>query len=142
KMGISIIGRDKIISFLAGAMSKLISKYVPAEVSKLLASSIIDMGMSAIGFETYETSTDKIAHETIANTIEETILNLNEMNGDQFSTLDEWSANIYEAFEKAASKNFPPRYLKQNLRLSKQPGMLINMPRNNGMKFYKKFSKI
>ncbi|MBK7699826.1 MAG: hypothetical protein IPJ39_14430 [Saprospiraceae bacterium] len=53
KMGISLIGRGKIINFLAGSLSKLISKYVSAEVSKPLASSIIDMGMSAIGFETY-----------------------------------------------------------------------------------------
>ena len=142
KMGISLIGRGKIINFLAGSLSKLISKYVPAEVSKPLASSIIDMGMSAIGFETYEINTDKIAHETIANTIEETILNLNEITEDQFSTLDEWSSNIYEAFEKAATRNFPPRYLKENLRLSKQPGMLINMPRKNGVKIYKKFTKI
>ncbi|MBK7699827.1 MAG: hypothetical protein IPJ39_14435 [Saprospiraceae bacterium] len=89
-----------------------------------------------------EINTDKIAHETIANTIEETILNLNEITEDQFSTLDEWSSNIYEAFEKAATRNFPPRYLKENLRLSRQPGMLINMPRKNGVKIYKKFTKI
>ncbi|MBL0026974.1 MAG: hypothetical protein IPO98_19180 [Saprospiraceae bacterium] len=78
----------------------MISKYVPAEVSKPLASSIIDMGMKAIGLETYEINTDKIAHETIANTIDETILNLNEITADQFSTLDEWSTMFMKLLKK------------------------------------------
>ena len=54
KIAISIIGRQKVVNFLAGLLAKLVAKYVPEAVARPLATSIVDIGMSAIGFETNE----------------------------------------------------------------------------------------
>ena len=69
-----------MINFLAGLLAKLVSKYVPENVAKPLAASIVDVGMRTIGFEVNEESQTNLAYEAIANTIEETFQNMNSLN--------------------------------------------------------------
>lgn len=142
KMAISMVGRDKIINFMAGLLSSLVRKYVPEDVAKPLAASIIDLGMKAIGFEVYELNSTNVAYEAIANTIEETIAGMNEMESSQIENPEQLTLQLYESFEKAAAKNFPPSYIKPSLRPSRQRGMWINKPRKSPLKYYKKFSHI
>ena len=142
KIAISIIGRQKVINFLAGLLAKLVSKYVPANVAQPLAASIIDVGMSAIGFEVHETGKSDLAYEAIANTIEETIQNMNNINEAALNDNEDLSMQLLEAFEKAAADNFPPQYIKEELRPTKQKAVWIGMPRNLPVKFYKKFTHI
>lgn len=142
KMGISIIGRQKVIDFLANLISGLIKKYVPAEVSKPLATSIIDLGMSAIGFETNDMNNANVGYEAIANTIEETIEGLNEIDAEGLKDGEALTMHVLDKFEKAAANNFPPNYIKQNLRNTKQRATFVNMPRVIPNKLYKKFTQV
>ncbi|MBL0133787.1 MAG: hypothetical protein IPP79_07180 [Chitinophagaceae bacterium] len=95
-----------MIDFLAGLLAKLVEKYVPENVAKPLASSIIDVGMSAIGFETYELQKSDIAYEAIANTIQETIQNMGELNEASLNNSEDLTMQLLEAFEVAAANNF------------------------------------
>jgi hypothetical protein len=142
KMAISLIGRQKIINFLAGLLAKLVSKYVPADVAQPLAASIIDVGMSAIGFEVHETGKTDLAYEAIANTIEETVQNMNSLNEASLNDSEDLSMHLLEAFEQAAANNFPPQYIKEELRPSKQKAVWVGMPRNTPVKLYKKFTHV
>ncbi|MFN2439328.1 MAG: hypothetical protein ABR503_09020 [Chitinophagaceae bacterium] len=142
KIAISIIGRQKVINFLAGLLSKLVQKYIPANVAQPLAASIIDVGMSAIGFETYETHKPDVAYETIANTIEETVQNMNELNEVVLNDQETMTMHLLEAFEKAAANNFPPQYIREELRPSKQRGSWVSMPRTGPAALYKKFTHV
>lgn len=142
KIAISIIGRQKVINFLAGLLAKLVAKYVPANVAQPLAASIIDIGMSAIGFETYETGKSDLAYEAIANTIEETIQNMTSLDEAALSNSEDLTMQLLQAFETAAANNFPPQYIKEELRTTKQKAVWVRMPRNLPVGLYKKFTHI
>ncbi len=142
KMAIGIVGRQKIINFLAGLLAKLVSKYVPANVAQPLAASIIDVGMGAIGFETHEEGKTDLAYEAIANTIEETIQQMNIQNEAALNDSEELTMHLLEAFEKAAADNFPSQYIREELRPTKQKGLWVAMPRNTAVPLYKKFTHV
>lgn len=142
KIAISIIGRQKVINFLAGLLSKLVAKYVPENVAKPLAASIIDLGMSAIGFETYEMNKSDLAYEAIANTIQETIQNLGALNESVLNDQELLMAETLEAFEKAAADNFPSQMIKEDKRPASEPGNWVLMPRNGPKHLYKKYTRV
>ena len=120
KTGISLIGRQKVINFLAGLLAQLVAKYVPQQVAQPLAASIIDAGMSAIGFETYEMSKSDVGYEALVNTIQETIQNMGDLNEADLNDQESLTMNLLEAFETAAANNFPPQYIREDLRNAKQ----------------------
>ena len=142
KMALSIIGRQKVINFLAGLLAKLVGKYVPQNVAKPLAASIIDVGMSAIGFETYEMDKPDVAYEAIANTIQETIQGLGLINEATLNDNEALTGQLLEAFETAAANNFPFQYIKEEVRKSSQNGLWISMPRHGSRHLYKKHTHV
>ena len=142
KIAITIIGRQKVINFLAGLLSKLVSKYVPENVAKPLAAGIIDVGMSAIGFEVHETGKSDLAYEAIANTIEETVQNMNYLDEAMLNDTEDLSMHLLESFEKAAADNFPAQYIREELRPTKHKATWVGMPRNMAVHFYKKFTHV
>ncbi|HVO73924.1 MAG TPA: hypothetical protein VMT35_07870, partial [Ignavibacteriaceae bacterium] len=142
KIAISLIGRQRVIDFLAGLLSKLVEKYIPKEVAKPLSDKIVDVGLAAVGFETYEAGRTDLAYEAIANTIEETIQNLGELDETAVDDREQLTSLTLEAFETAAVNNFPSSYIKETLRKTKQQGLWVLMPRNGPRHFYKKFTHV
>ena len=141
KIAISIIGRQKVINFLAGLLAKLVSKYVPAEVAKPLATSIVDIGLSAIGFETNDRDTPELAYEAIANTIQDTIHNMGAVSEATLGDQEALMAETLEAFEKAAANNFPSQHIKESKRLTSDNGTWVMMPRSGRRHCYKKYTR-
>ncbi|MGC1240489.1 MAG: hypothetical protein WA874_02825 [Chryseosolibacter sp.] len=141
KIAIGIIGRPRIINFLAKIIARLIGKYVPQNVAMPLASSIIDVGMSAIGFEVHETHKADVAYEAIANTIQETVqkLSLDEMLAGED---DEITAEVLQAFEAAAPNNFPAKYIRRDVLPSTANGIWVMKPRKGPKHYYKKYTNI
>ena len=142
KMGISIIGRQKVINFLAGLLAKLVGKYVPENVARPLAASIIDVGMSAIGFEVNESNGSDIGYEAIVETIQETIQNMGPLDEATINDQEALTLQLLEAFETAAANNFPPQYIKEELRPTMQPGVWVLKPRKGSKHLYKKFTRV
>ncbi|MET7258952.1 hypothetical protein [Dyadobacter fermentans] len=142
KMALTIIGRQKVINFLAGLLAKLVEKYVPANVAKPLAASIIDVGMSAIGFETAETGKTDLAYEAIANTVEGTIQHMTGLDEAALNDQEALTMHLLEAFEQAAADHFPPQYIREELRPTKQKALWVSMPRGGAVKLYKKFTHV
>jgi hypothetical protein len=139
---LSLIGRQKVVNFLAGLLAKLIAKYVPQNVARPLATSIIDAGISSIGFETFEMDKPDVAYETLANTIQETIQNIGELNEATLNDNEALSMNLLEAFETAAANNFPSQYIREDLRTAKQSGVWVLKPRNGPRHIYKKYTQV
>lgn len=139
KIAVSIIGRQRLINYLSGLLAKLIEKYVPQQVVKPLAGSIIDVGLSAIGFETSDRESAAPGYEALVNTIQETVEQLNESAIQDESSL---AAATLSAFEKAAANNFPADYLRRELQVPGQQGTWIMMPRNGAKYQYKKYSRV
>ncbi len=142
KMALSIIGRQKVINFLANLLAQLIGKYVPVNVARPLAASIIDVGMGAIGFETYEMDKPDVAYEAIANTIQETIQSLGAINENTLNDNEALTGQLLEAFETAAANNFPSQYIREEVRKSSQHGLWVLKPRQGPRYLYKKHTHI
>jgi hypothetical protein len=142
KTGISLIGRQKVINFLAGLLAQLVAKYVPQQVAKPLAASIIDAGMTVIGFETYEMSKPDVGYEALVNTIQETIQNMGDLNETDLNDHEALTMNLLEAFETAAANNFPPQYIREDLRNARDAGIWVGKPRNGARSVYKKYTKV
>jgi hypothetical protein len=115
---------------------------VPKEVSKPLAASIIDVGARFFGFETNEAQKLDLAYEAIANTIQETVQNLTELNETLANDRETATAQVLEAFEIAAANNFPAQYIKSGLRPTVSNGLWISLPRRGSKPLYKKYSKV
>lgn len=142
KIAISIIGRQKVINFLAGLLAKLVGKYVPANVAQPLAASIIDIGMSAIGFEVNDDDKNNVAYEAIVDTVQETIQHMGNLDEATINDQEGLALQLLEAFGTAAANNFPPQYIREELRPSVQPGVWVLKPRKGPKHAYKKFTRI
>lgn len=142
KMGITIIGRKRVINFLAGLLARLVRKYIPSSVAKPLAVKIIDTGLGLMGFETMERNSPQLAYEAIANTIQDTMLELGELSEEELDDQEALSVRLLGAFEASAGNNFPASYLREELRRSQQDGVWLMMPRQGSRPVYKKYSKV
>ncbi len=146
KIAISIIGRDKVIGFLAKPLASLVSKYIPESVSVPLATKILDIGLGVMGFETSEEAPSVAAYEAIASTIEESISGMDVSNLVEEATSENLTTarrSMLNAFEAAAANSFPNAYIKEKLRNTTSDGVWMLMPRNaKGNYAYKKYSRV
>lgn len=98
--------------------------------------------MTAIGFETTESGKTDLAYEAIANTIEGTIQNMTGITEHSLMDNEDMTMQLMEAFEKAAADSFPPQYIREEFRPTKQKALWVSMPRAQTVKTYKKFTHI
>jgi hypothetical protein len=119
KMGIKIIGRDKVVAFLAKLMAKWISKYIGEEKAKKLAMVVADKGLKLLKLETTENEADtKQVYEAIANTVQETITKIASFNEEVLNNPELLTHETYQAFETAAAAYFPDNTIKYEARES------------------------
>jgi hypothetical protein len=149
KIGIALAGRKRVIDFLAGLLTKLVEKYVPANMAKPLSASIVNLGLGAMGFEAVEREDDALAYEAIASTVEEVVTTLAKdpelqkaENYSEQEAMDLIAERALPAFNKSVANNFPGTYIKKSLQSAQQPGVWIQMPRNGGEPSYKKYGKV
>lgn len=142
KVALSIIGRQKVINFLAGLLAKLVRKFVPENVARPLAASIIDVGMSAIGFEVNETTKSDVAYEAIVNTIQETVQRLGNLSEHKLNDQEAFAAEVVQAFEAAAPNNFPAKYIRKDVLPSTANGIWVLKPRKGPKHLYKKYTNV
>jgi hypothetical protein len=90
----------------------------------------------------HEMNKADLAYETIANTIEETMQHMTDINETTLNDSEDLSMHLLAAFEIAAANNFPSQYIREELRPSKQPGTWVQMPRTGPAHFYKKYSHV
>ncbi|AYB32852.1 hypothetical protein [Chryseolinea soli] len=151
KVALSLVGRKRVINFLAGLLGKLVGKYVPANIAKPLSASIVDLGFKALGFETADQNNESLAYEAIANTVEETIRTLGtedegilqQLDGMSDSeAIDQLAEHVLPAFSKAVANNFPGTYIRKSIQPTREPGVWVLMPRRRRRKSHKRFSRV
>lgn len=142
KVALSIIGRDKVVNFLAQFLAKLIQRFIGQEGATLLSRAVADAGLRLIGLEVSDQSRERISHETLASTLEQTVTNLMTQPEYTFENETLLEAAALEAFEGAVQANFPGTLLKPDLQVTSQAGengTFVMMPRNRRRKYYKKY---
>lgn len=143
KVGIKLIGRKRVVNFLAKLIAKLIGKYVGKQASVPLSRALVDAGLRLVSLESPEDAAyagGEILADTVRDTVDEYVA-----NAPQEALDDEELMQLYvqEAFERAVAKNFPPRLVRTDLRQDPTShGMWLALPRGRRRKRYKKFTEI
>ncbi|WP_156750876.1 hypothetical protein [Mycobacterium sp. 852013-50091_SCH5140682] len=143
RLGISIIGRDRVVGFLAKYLATLVRPYIGPTIATQLSQAIVSTGMSMIGLEVPGNQT-QLAAEAVASAVEGTVQRLTELESDTFEDQHLLEAVVQEAFAEAASESFPSNVIREqyqevSTRL-RHRGTWILRPRN-GRKRYRFYSR-
>ncbi|MBM3784646.1 MAG: hypothetical protein FJW30_09825 [Acidobacteria bacterium] len=148
KTAIGIIGRPRVVKFLAGLVAKLIQRFIGPDAAQPLSNFIVDRGLGLLGLEVTEEHRAMAPGYALAQVAEDTVRNLAEMverNGLTESELEDQNLLEFfalEAFEQAAAANLPSQYLRPELReTSASSGTWIQLPAA-GTAYYKKYSEV
>ncbi|WP_210587975.1 hypothetical protein [Streptomyces sp. GESEQ-35] len=132
KLGVKIIGRQRVVDFIAERIADLLRTMVGPGPAKQIARPIVDVGMKLIGLEVPpETETD-VAGEALAATVETTArraLALPAAVQDDRLLLD---AAVQQFFAEGAAAHLPGRLLRADLperESEHESGVWVLMPR-------------
>jgi hypothetical protein len=120
KMGIKIVGREKVVKFLADLMAKLISKYIGEEKANKLSMVLADKGLKLLKLEAPENEggNSRQLYEAIANTVEEVTNKVSRLSEEVIGNPELLTHEAYLAFESAAAAYFPDNAIKYESRES------------------------
>jgi hypothetical protein len=140
KTAITILGRPRLVSFLADLLSKLIKPLIGADASGLLAPAIADAGLRIFGLEA-SPEPRTVLGEALAATVEETLQSVGGLPSHVLENEALLNDAVHEAFESAAASYFPNSAIRPELREStERHGMWTRMPTRSDRKRYAKYS--
>jgi hypothetical protein len=145
KLGVNLIGRPKVVRFLAGYISKLIGQWVGPQLAGPLSNAIVDTGLRLVSLEAEEEA-DGLAREAgpiaLASVIEDSVRRLAEQEDYIFENEDLTQLAISEAFSRAAATHFPPRFVRPDLRQAPSLGGAFVRRRPRSVRSYNKYSRV
>jgi hypothetical protein len=133
KMGISLIGRDRVVRFIADRIAGLIKGMVGADAARQLSGPLVDVGLRLLGFEVANSSRDALVGEALASTVEGTVLRLLELPTETFADELQLDSAVQQAFAEAAAAYIPDRLLRTDLperETAGEGGTWILLPRS------------
>ncbi len=132
KLGIKVIGRDRVVGFIAKGIAELIRGLVGPGAAAKLSRPLVDVGLRALGFEASPTAARDLPGEALAQTVEGTVLRLMEMPVETFSDELQLGAALQQAFTESAAAFMPDRLLQADLperETAEEGGSWVLMPR-------------
>ncbi len=107
KLGIRIIGRQKVINFLSPLLAKLIGKLIGPEQAPALSKAIVDSGLKLLNLEISDQEKAGLAASAVAATVEETVTRIASLPDHILDNQELLEGFALEAFEQAAASNLP-----------------------------------
>lgn len=146
KLGISIIGRQRVVKFIAGILANLAKGLIGEGPARMLATPVADLGLRVFGFETGAESDRIRAAEAVASTVEGAALRLLELPEAVFEDQLQLAAAAQEAFVDAAAAYLPDRVLHQDLperETAGESGVWVLMPRSAKPRYrFRKYTRV
>jgi len=141
---IGVIGRPKVVGFLAQYLAKMIERHVGPQVAPQLSQAIVDAGLRLLTLEApTEAETRQLAPAAVAGTIEDTVRRVAELDEATIEQPALLEAAVQEAFSDAAAENFPPQMLLPEIReAARAKGTWVLMPLDGRHKYYKKYTEV
>lgn len=144
RVGIGIIGRDKVVKFLADRLASLIKGFVGQEAANKLSRPIANAGLRMLNLE--GEAPGVLGAEALVSTLEDTIRAVAELPSESLAEPLRLSAEVQEAFAEAASRHLPEQFLRTDLDTHEtqgEGGVWILMPRATRPCYrYRKFSRV
>lgn len=153
RVALTVVGRQRVVNFLAGHLARLIQKFVGPQAATALSRALVSTGLRLITLEAEAEAAPNEAARAVAATLEDTIRRLAEAGFEQFDQLDESPEQqraletlATEAFFQSAIAHFPaqlldPRRLEEREmmpEMSGEAGVWAYRPRPR----YKKYTRI
>ena len=108
RLGIRLIGRKRVVNFLAKYLAQLIRKFVGAQAAVPLARVLVDSGMRLLKLEVTPADEVESARYAAAALVEDTVKTIAELPDYVIENEALLEGHIVEAMEAAASANLPP----------------------------------
>lgn len=105
KLGIKMIGRERVVAFITPTLAKLISGLVGKENAEALAKQLVDAGLGLLNLETAEPAVAGAG--AVAATVEDTVRQMEHFPGYVFEDRNLLERYVIQAFEKAAAAHLP-----------------------------------
>lgn len=145
RLGINLVGRPKVVGFLAKYLGQLIGKWVGPNLKVPLSNAIVDTGLRLISLEAEDRAQlergDEVAPVALANVIEETIRQLTENEDYVFEDEELTQLATAEAFSRAVATHFPPRFVRPSLQQAPSLGGTFVSRRPRSVRTYRKYSR-
>ena len=140
RIGIRVIGRRRVVDFLAGFLANMLNRYVGPAAARPLSQAIVDAGLGLLTLEA-PTSTDQrlAAPAAIAAVVEDTVRRVAEA-GEALEDPTRLEAEAVAAFNEAVASNFPPALLRSELQEQEGAGTGLWALRPRGY-LYKKYTR-
>jgi hypothetical protein len=145
RIGINLVGRSKVVGFLAGFLAKLVSKWVDPNLAKPLSNAIVDTGLRLIMLENEEEQSGAVgeaAPVALASAIEDAVRRFAEQEDYIFENEQLVELAASEAFSQAAATHFPPQYLRPDLRQATDLNGTFVARRPRSIRTYRKYSRV
>ncbi|QIM22527.1 hypothetical protein G7075_17635 [Phycicoccus sp. HDW14] len=143
KLGLRLIGRTKVVNFLAKYLAQLIGKWVGPQLSVPLSRAVVDVGLRVIGLE--HDGRGELESEAVpamlATTVEETVRRLAEQPEHVLEDEALLQVAVAEAFEQSVAANFPATLVRPDLRLAPSLGGTFVTRHARTPHAYKKFTR-
>lgn len=146
RLGIRLVGRPKVVGFLARYLGQSIRRWVGPNLSGPLSNAIVDTGLRLISLESEsgeagELHTDGAGPIALASVIEDTVRRLAENEDHVFENEDLMHLAIAEAFSQAVATHFPPRFVRPGLQQAPSLGGTFVARRPRRIRTYRKYSR-
>jgi hypothetical protein len=142
RIGIRIVGRPRVVKFLAKYLANFIGKWVGPQLSRPLSVAIVDTGLRLVSLEQMEPeSEDEAVPVLLASTIEDTVRQLAESEEYELEDEDLLQFATAQAFERAVASNFPPSLVKPGLRRAPALGGRFVARKPRSARPYRRFSR-
>ena len=116
RVAIPLIGRPRVVSFLAALLAKLIGKLIGPAYAPALSKAIVDSGLRLLNLEMSEEERSGLAASAVAATVEETISRVASLPGYVLDNQELLEGFALEAFEQAAAANLPAVFSAETYR--------------------------
>jgi hypothetical protein len=147
-MGIKMIGRPRVVNFLAKLLGGLLGNFLGPLNTPALSQAIVDAGLKLIHLETTPETAETAARSAIVSTVEDTVRRVAALPEYMLDDHEMLEGAALEAFESAAAANLPPVLSQDTYRARPElresatfPGTWILHP-IGGRHRYKKFSRV
>ena len=145
RLGISLIGRPKVVGFLAKYIGQLIQRWVGPQLSGPLSNAIVDTGLKLITLEAEAgeagDSREAAGPVALASVIEDTVRKLAENEDYVFENEDLMQLAAAEAFSQAVATHFPTQFVRPALQQAPSLGGTFVTRRPRSVRRFYKYTR-
>lgn len=142
RTGIRLVGRPKVVSFIARYLADMIKRYVGPGQAPPLANAIVDTGLRMITLEAEaDQASGEAAHVALASMIEDTVRRFAESDSFAFDNEELMQIAAADAFAEAAATHLPQQDLREELQLAPSLGGAFVTRSPRGLRSYAKYNR-